>query len=134
MGTTDIDDILKQAKTLSAELAMLPADHPSRPRLEKRQTALRTRAQELSLERRHPVSIDTEIAMLEARLEDISEMLIAKGYNEKHLGRTIQDPGAYSRTINYMIATEHAEEVRAIDARLTELRDVRRSEEDTDES
>lgn len=128
MGTTDIDEILDQAKALSAELAGLPADDPSRPRLEKRQTALRTRAQELALERRHPVSIDTEIAMLEARLDEINEMLIAKGYNEKHLGRTIQDPGAYSRTINYMIATEHAEEVTAIDARLSELRSVRDDE------
>ena len=74
------------------------------------------------------MSIDTEIAMLEARLDEINEMLIAKGYNEKHLGRTIQDPGAYSRTINYMIATEHAEEVTAIDARLSELRSVRDDE------
>lgn len=134
MGTTNIDEILDQAKTLSAELAELPADDPSRPRLEKRQTALRARAQELSLERRHPVSIDTEIAMLEARLDDINEMLIAKGYNEKHLGRTIQDPGAYSRTINYMIATEHAEEVTAIDARLSELREARHDDEGTPES
>lgn len=134
MATTDIDEILNQAKSVSAELDSLPADDPRRPRLEKRQTQLRTRAQELSLERRHPVSIDTEIAMLEARLDEISEMLISKGYNEKHLGRTIQDSGAYSRTINYMIATEHAEEVTAIDARLTELRNVRSDEEEAQKS
>lgn len=129
MGTTDIDDILNQAKALSAELDSMPPDDPGRLRIEKRQMRLREKALELSLERRHPVSIDNEIAMLEARLEKISEMLISKGYNEKHLGTTIQDPGAYSSTINYMIAAEHAEEVRQIDARLNELRAVQADEE-----
>ena len=130
MGTTDIDNILKQATALSAELAMLPDDDPNRPRLEQRQAQLRAQAHELALERRHPVSIEHEIAMLEQRLDDISAMLITKGYNEKHLGNTIQDPGAYSNVINRLIATEHADEVREIDAKLSALRSARLDQEE----
>lgn len=125
MGTTDIDDILNLAQALSAELAALPADDPNRPRIEKRRSQLRTQARELALQHRHPLSIENEIAMLEQRLEDITKMLISKGYNEKHLGNTIQDPGAYSNVINRLIATEHEVEVREIDARLAELRQAR---------
>ena len=68
--------------------------------------------------------------MLEQRLDDISGMLITKGYNEKHLGNTIQDPGAYSNVINRLIATEHADEVREIDAKLSALRSARLDQEE----
>lgn len=122
MTPPTIDDILNESRTLSAELASLSPDDPRRSALEQRQSELRSQAMDLSLERRHPVSIRNEIAMLEARLNEISGMLIPKGYNEKHLGRTVQDPGAYSRVINRSIAEEHAQEVRDIETRLALLR------------
>ena len=122
MASPTSDDILAEAKRLSDELAAMPPDDPRRTSIEERRTKLRSQAMELALERRHPVSIQNEITMLEARLDQIARMLIPKGYNEKHLGRTVQDPGAYSRVINRTIAEEHAEEVREIETRLAFLR------------
>ena len=122
MASPTSDELLAEAKRLSDELAAMPPNDPRRTTIEDHRAELRSQARELALERRHPVSIQNEITMLEARLDQIARMLIPKGYNEKHLGRTVQDPGAYSRVINRTIAEEHAEEVREIEARLALLR------------
>ena len=122
MASPTSDELLAEAKRLSDELAAMPPNDPRRTTIEDHRAELRSQAMELALERRHPVSIQNEITMLEARLDQIARMLIPKGYNEKHLGRTVQDPGAYSRVINRTIAEEHAEEVREIEARLALLR------------
>lgn len=60
--------------------------------------------------------------MLEARLREIDDKYVGKGYAEKHLTKGFSDPGAYSVIINRNIEEEHAAEVEKIKANLVELR------------
>ena len=62
--------------------------------------------------------------MIERRLGEIDGMLITKGYSEKHLSRTIQDPGAYAHSINRLLGEEYGSEVEALEIRLAELRAI----------
>jgi hypothetical protein len=72
--------------------------------------------------RRHPDSVAREIEELERRLAAIEALPITRGYSEKYLKTTVQDPGAYAHDINRRIAQDHADEVEEITARLARLR------------
>lgn len=120
----DIDALLTEVQELSARIDAGPADDPATDELVLRRDELRRIAHHAALDRRHPKSVETEIERLEQRLSEIAAMLITKGYSEKYVGKTIQDPGAYSHTINELIGQEHRKEVADITERLTELRSI----------
>ncbi len=128
---TGIDEILSSVEAISRRLQEHDLSHDERSRLEAERDALRTQARDLADGRRHPDSVRNEIAMLEERLEAINAQLIGKGYSEKWLKQTIQDPGAYSHNINALLAEQHAAEVADIADRLARLRslDVERPDE-----
>jgi len=71
---------------------------------------------------RHPKSVEAQISMLEARLTEIEDKYVGKGYAEKHLTMGFSDPGAYSVIINRNIEKDHAAEVERIESELDELR------------
>lgn len=119
-----IDDIFRKANQLSLELDRMDEDDPRRDSLIRKRDRLRAKAKTLANSKRHPVSVENEIAMLVARLEEIDAQFITKGYAEKHLTKGFSDPGAYSSTINRELAAEHAPEVAEIERRLTELRAI----------
>ena len=50
--------------------------------------------------------------------------VVSKGYAEKHLTKGFSDPGAYSATINRRLAEDHAQEIEAIEQRLSELAEI----------
>ena len=87
-------------------------------------TRLRNEARDLADRRRHPESIRNEIALLQERLEEIDALKIGKGYSEKWLKQTIQDPSAYSHNLNALITEEHETEVTEITERLSRLRAI----------
>ncbi len=119
-----IDDIFREARALSMQLDHMPESDPNRSSLLSRRDRLRAKAQALSDSRRHPVSVENEIAMLQARLDEIDALFIGKGYAEKHLTKGFSDPGAYSAEINHQLGVEHASEIAEIDRRLAELRKI----------
>ena len=119
---TDIDSLLDRVRTVSHELDALGADDPRRSTLEAERNRLRDEARRLAAGRRNPVSVEREIVMLEDRLAEIDELRIKPGYSEKHLGRTVQDPGAYRYTINRAIDADHETEIADIEDRLARLR------------
>jgi hypothetical protein len=116
-----IDDMFRQAQVLSLQLATLADDDPTRPKLIRKRERLRSEALKRANEARHPLSVETEISMLLARLTEIDDLFVSKGYAEKHLTHGFSDPGAYSSTINRKIAEDHAAEIEAIEQRLSEL-------------
>jgi hypothetical protein len=116
-----IDDILARTRQISLELSTLDPEDPRRPALVEEQAALRQNARRLAEGSRHSVSVENEITMLEDRLEEIDGLQITKGYSQKHLTKTVQDPGAYSHNINRLLADEHADEASEIRARLEDL-------------
>ncbi len=116
-----IDELLSHIKQLSATISDLP-DGTERRHLEHQRQQLRDKAAALSLSGRHPASVDQEIKAILARLHTIDVMHITEGYQERRSGKNIQDPGAYSATINRMIDEQHAEEVASLTQRLEQLR------------
>jgi hypothetical protein len=121
---SEIDELLTTISALSDRIEALGVDDPERADLEGRRDDLRLRARSLADARRHPASIAAEIEMLENRLLEIDQLFITKGYSEKHLHHTIQDPGAYSHTINRLLKAEHEEEITEIRQRLDHLRSI----------
>ncbi|MGI9665567.1 MAG: hypothetical protein ACR2N2_00500 [Acidimicrobiia bacterium] len=121
MPPDDIDQILTETKRISSRLQG-NLDDATRTRLETERETLRSQARDLAAQRRHPASVDAEIEMLELRRAEIEELLIGKGYAEKWMKQTIQDPGAYSHNINKQIEAEHSVELAEISDRLAELR------------
>jgi hypothetical protein len=119
-----IDDIFREVNALSLELDQMEDTDPKRELLLTRRDRLRAKARTLADSKRHPVSVENEIAMLEARLEEIDALFIGKGYSEKHLTKGFSDPGAYSATINLMLESDHKAEVASIEQRLTDLRKI----------
>ena len=117
----DPDAILAGARDLAQRIAGEP-DPVRRAALIAERDELRAAAMAAADDRRHPTSVEREIDMLEARLGEIEAMAIDKGYSEKHLGRTIQDPGAYRHAINRLLEDHHRTEVEAIERRLARLR------------
>lgn len=123
--TPTIDDIFRQAHALSVELDQMEEGDPNREAVLRKQSRLRTKAQTLANTRRHPASVENEMAMLVARLDEIDALFITKGYSEKHLKKGFSDPGAYSATINDRLEVQHAAEVDEIQDRLAELRRIK---------
>ena len=119
-----VDDMFKRAQVLSLELDGMADDDPMRAELVRDRNRLRSSAQKLANSARHPLSVEAETAMLVARLEEIDELFVTKGYAEKHLTKGFSDPGAYSATINRRLAQDHAEEIEAIKQRLSELAEI----------
>lgn len=116
-----IDDIFKQVSALTRELDDLADDDPVRLDLIERRQQLRTDAQRIAESARHPLSIEAEISMLTSRLAEIDALFVTKGYAEKHLTKGFSDPGAYSAVINRKMADQHADEIKDIEIRLSEL-------------
>lgn len=126
-----IDDMFNQARSLSLQLAALPDDDPSRTKLIRKRDRLRSAAQERANSSRHPLSVDAETSMLLARLAEIDDLFVSKGYAEKHLTKGFSDPGAYSATINRRLAEDHAQEIEAIEQRLSELAEIFPDDDDS---
>lgn len=118
------DDIFAEAMELSRQISELSESDPRYKELESRRATLRSRANSIAIETRHPVSVNNEIEMLVARWDEIDSTLIGKGYAEKHLTKGFSDPGAYSAGINALIAEDHASEIEYIKERLVELRSI----------
>lgn len=118
------DELLAEIRRLGEQIQAAPASSAHHRRLVERRDALRSEAARRADALRHPESVRTEIAAIEDRLRAINDELIDAGYNEKHLGRTIQDPGAYRHAINRRIAEEHASEVEELTVRLEQLRTI----------
>lgn len=126
-----IDDIFNQVRLVSAKLTAMSEDDPSRPDLVRQLDRLRTEAQRRANAARHPLSVEAETAMLEARLSEIDDLFVSKGYAEKHLTKGFSDPGAYSAMINRRIANDHAEEISEIEHRLSVLREIDLTDSDS---
>lgn len=118
----EIDELLTEIMAISRELDDPNIGASRRRQLNSRRDALRATAQKAADATRHPRSVEAEIEMLESRLTEIGRMQISKGHSEKYLGRTIQDPSAYSLNINRTLADQHEAEVADITARLAHLR------------
>ncbi len=120
--TRSIDDIYATTLSLSQQMARLPADSPERARLEQQRNDLRAQAALLSVQGRHPESVAREIEAIEERLRELDAMLITEGYAERRGGKNIQDPGAYSATINRLLSDQHLDEVNKLTEQLARLR------------
>jgi hypothetical protein len=119
-----VDSLVDSIARLSREIEQLDEHDARRRELVAERDRLRDEASAVAEGMRHPVSVANEIAMLEDRLATIEGLKISKGYNEKHLNHTVQDPGAYSHTINRMLDEEHEAEVLTITERLARLRSI----------
>lgn len=119
-----IDELLAEIRNLSDRIEALEPESPERRKLEASRDGLRTIARDVADATRHPAAIATQIEALEARLREIESLLIKQGFTERRVGKTIQDPGAYSHNINKAIAADHAEEVRSINEQLARLRAI----------
>lgn len=119
-----IDAIFNRVRLVSEELNGMDEGDPSRPDLVRQLERLRAEAQSRANSARHPLSVEAETAMLEARLSEIDALFVSKGYAEKHLTKGFSDPGAYSATINRKIADDHAAEISEIEQRLSVLREI----------
>ena len=131
--TSEADRILERAKAVNAALEDPGLEPSARRSLETEQAELRVQAQRLAAAGRHPQSVEAEIAMIEERIAAIDAMQITKGYSEKHLSRTVQDPGAYRYAINRMLDDEHRTEVAELEQRLAELRQIQSASADDEE-
>ena len=127
--TRSIDDIYTTIVSLSAQIAALPTDGPERTRLEVERDSMRSQAAHLSAEGRHPKSIELEIEAIEQRLAQIGAQLITEGYSERRSGKNLQDPGAYSITINRLLNEQHADEVKNLTEQLARLKPPRDAED-----
>jgi hypothetical protein len=117
-----IDEIYAAIVALSEQIDRIPPTSPERLRLETERERLRSQAAAIASQGRHPKSIELEIEAIEQRLADINALLIKEGYMEKRAGKNIQDPGAYSSSINRILNEQHAEEVKDLTDRLETLR------------
>jgi hypothetical protein len=117
-----IDDIYTALVSLSDQIASLSPTDPKRTQLEKERAQWRIEAASLATAGRHPRSVELEIEAIEQRLDQIDALLITEGYAEKRGGKNLQDPSAYSGTINRLLAEQHADEVESLTKRLKELR------------
>ncbi|GMQ97903.1 MAG: hypothetical protein BMS9Abin17_0406 [Acidimicrobiia bacterium] len=117
-----IDELYERLLRVTTEIDRLPQDHPNRKRLEHERDEMRARAAELSAAGRHPVSVEREIESLERRLHEIESMQITEGYQERRGGKNLQDPGAYSSTINRLLEEHHDQEVTTLRDRIAYLK------------
>jgi hypothetical protein len=117
-----IDDIYTALVSLSDQIKNLSSKDPKRTQLETERDQLRIEAASLANLGRHPRSVELEIEAIEQRLDQIHALLITEGYAEKRGGKNLQDPSAYSGTINRLLTEQHADEVKILTIRLEELR------------
>lgn len=120
---TEIDDLVQRLQDISSHLDAMEGSNPERPGLLAERARLRSRARTLGDAMRHPLSIATEIEMLEKRLDEIESTFIGKGNAEKYHKRGFADPGAYSATINRKLLENHTDEIQRIRERLVSLRE-----------
>jgi hypothetical protein len=120
--TDSIDDIYTTIVSLSEQIGNLRSNDPERTRLERERDRMRSQAAAIASEGRHPRSVKLEIEAIEQRLAEIDALLIKEGYMERRAGKNIQDPGAYSVTINHLLAQHHADEVMSLTEQLERLR------------
>ncbi|MCB1245852.1 MAG: hypothetical protein KDB69_01140 [Acidimicrobiia bacterium] len=120
--TDPVDTILAEVIDLSKQLADESLTPGERTTIEERRDQLRETARLVSLEGRHPASVELQIEALERRRNVITAEFIKQGYSEKHIGKRIQDPGAYSAGINRRLEELHAAELADIDRQLELLR------------
>ncbi|NHZ71358.1 MAG: hypothetical protein GWP18_06915 [Proteobacteria bacterium] len=116
-----IDDLYARILRISSDLHSLPDDHPNRTKLVMERDALRIEAATIAASGRHPVSVEREIESIKKRLEEIDRLQITEGYSERRGGKNLQDPGAYSATINRLLSEQHASEIAHLTERLTYL-------------
>ena len=128
-----IDDIYTALVSLSDQIENLSSSDPKRTQLEAERDQLRIEAASLTTVGRHPRSIELEIEAIEQRLDQIDALLITEGYSEKRGGKNLQDPSAYSGTINRLLTEQHADEVKSLTIRLEELRRPHEHAADTNE-
>ncbi|VAW08053.1 hypothetical protein MNBD_ACTINO01-1662 [hydrothermal vent metagenome] len=119
-----IDDLFAQISDLSTRIAALDESDPTRKKLERNRVRLRDQAASIADAGRHPESVRLEIESIQNRLAQINGMKITEGYQEKRGGKIIQDPGAYSATINRLLSEHHAEEIEQLTDRLARLRSL----------
>lgn len=120
--TRTTDELLDEIRRLGDAIAAMPDDDPDLTRLKAERDDLRAEAARRADALRHPQSIRTEIDGIERRLAEIANHRIRAGYSEKHLGATVQDPGAYRVAINRRLDENHADEVAELTDRLARLR------------
>jgi hypothetical protein len=120
----DIDDLFTQIQSLAELVESLPPKDPNRVRLEADRNQLRRRAALIADEGRHPQSVALQIEALERRRSEIESMFIKKGYSERSTMKKIQDPGAYSHTINNLLRAEYGSELTTIENQLVRLRGI----------
>jgi hypothetical protein len=120
--TDRIDELLGELRAINTRIEDPSATDAERSKLKARKKVIRAQAKKLSLVGRHPASIDLQIASLERRRQEIEALFIKKGWSEKRLGRTIQDPSAYSHNINKELADKYGTELAHIDEQLSVLR------------
>jgi len=106
-----IDELYTQILRASQALDRLGHDDPDRKRLEAERDRLRDAAADIAAAGRHPISIEREIESMQKRLEEIDSMRITQGHQERRGGKNLQDPSAYSSTINRLLKEHHVEEV-----------------------
>mgnify|MGYP001552459411 CR=1 FL=1 len=126
--TRTTDELLAEIRSLSSEIERTADGSPEHTRLVARRDALRAEAADRSDAMRHPESVRMEIERIEARLAAYEARLIKGGYNERHLGRTIQDPGAYRHAINRLLAEQDADDIDDLRNRLVRLRRIQTAE------
>jgi len=117
-----IDDIYTTIIFLSERIANMSPDDPARARLEREREEVRSRAAAIASKGRHPKSVELQVEAIKQRLEEIDALLIKEGYMERHIGKAVQDPSAYSTNINRLLTQRHAEEVRSLTEQLERLR------------
>jgi len=129
-----VDELYERLLRVTTQLGGLRQDHPNRKRLEHERDEMRAKAAEISAAGRHPVSVEREIESLQRRLHEIESMQITEGYQERRGGKNLQDPGAYSSTINRLLDEHHDDEVNTLSDRIAHLRkdSLDDGDEDTD--
>jgi hypothetical protein len=125
-----IDDLFAQITRISTAIQDLPDGDPERRRLELERDRMRLEATKLADAGRHPESVRLEMLAIEARLDEIERMKITAGYQERRGGKNLQDPGAYSATINRMLEAQYEDEVAELTRRLERLRSFTDESED----
>ncbi len=117
-----IDKLLAEARALSHKISSLGPDDQRVPGLIEQRDELRVQARLAFDSHRHPEAIATQISALEDRLAEIESLKIGESWAERRSGPYIQDPSAYSHTINKAIGDEYADEIASITTQLARLR------------
>ena len=116
-----IDELLADIRSLTRRLESADLTAKERDRLRTDKAELQSRARSISASGRHPDSVKRQIETLQARRRAINDLFIKPGYAEKRGGKNIQDPAAYSHTINATLREKYQVELDDIDRQLAAL-------------